>query len=289
MGPCRVACVKYLNTVPLIHGLDKLAGVELIPTVPARIAAMVRAGEADVGLVSVVDAAAGEGEPLALLPVGMIGCDGPTLTVRVFSSAPIERITTVAADTDSHTSVRLCEIVLEKLYGVKPRFAAFDARERVVLGGGPTPDGTGLDDAWPETVLLIGDKVVTDAPPRDRYPHQIDLGEAWKRLTGLPFVYAVWACRADRIEDPAVQSAMAILDRQRRRNTLRLDWIVSTEAPEHRWPEELAREYLGRRLRFEVGPREREAVSRFFELAGLGEATWADAPRFAPAEPPAAV
>jgi predicted solute-binding protein len=219
----------------------------------------------------------------------MIGCDGPTLTVRVFSAVPIERITTVAADTDSHTSIRLCEIVLEKLYGVKPRFAAFDARERVVLGGGQTPEGAGLDDAWPETVLLIGDKVVTDAPPRDRYPHQIDLGEAWKRLTGLPFVYAAWACRADRVQDPEVQSAMAILDRQRRRNTLRLDWIVATEAPEHRWPDELAREYLGRRLRFEVGPGEREAVSRFFELTGLGQATWADAPQFAPAEPPAVV
>src|SRR6476660_1980719 len=98
MGPCRIACVKYLNTVPLIQGLEKMAGVELIPTVPSRIAGMVRDGEADLGLISVVDAAR-PGSGLVLVPVGMIGCDGPTMTVRVFSSVPFEQVTTVAADT----------------------------------------------------------------------------------------------------------------------------------------------------------------------------------------------
>src|SRR5437762_5539249 len=120
MQACRIACVKYLNTAPLIYGLEKLAGVELIPTVPSRIAEMVRSGEADIGLVSVVDAAGRketerrrdeEKDRLVLLPVGMIGCDGPTLTVRVFSATPIQEIATVHADTDSHTSVLLCRAV----------------------------------------------------------------------------------------------------------------------------------------------------------------------------------
>src|SRR5678816_835051 len=57
MDKCRIACVRYLNTVPLIEGLEKVAGVELIPTVPSRIAGMVRSGEAEVGLCSVVDGA----------------------------------------------------------------------------------------------------------------------------------------------------------------------------------------------------------------------------------------
>lgn len=287
MDRCRVACVKYLNTVPLIAGLERLEGMELILTVPSRIAGMVRGGEADVGLVSVVDAAGVGAEaderlrdPLALIPVGMIGCDGPTLTVRVFSAVPFERVSTVHADTDSHTSVRLCGVVLERLYGVRPRFIGFDARERVALGAGggaqaSRSGGADLDLAWPQTVLLIGDKVVTDAPPAGRYPHQLDLGEAWKRMTGLPFVYAVWACRADRVDSPAVRAAAAALDRQRRRNTMRLDWIAGAIAPEHRWPVELAKEYLGRRLRFDVGDREREAVARFFAEAGLGGACWA--------------
>jgi hypothetical protein len=54
---------------------------------------------------------------LVMLPVGMIGCDGATLTVRVFSRVPMEKVREVHADTDSHTSVVLCRVVLEKLLG----------------------------------------------------------------------------------------------------------------------------------------------------------------------------
>lgn len=279
MEPVRIACVRYLNTVPLIEGLEKLSGVALLPTVPSRIAGMVRSGEADVGLVSLVDGAAGD---LALVPAGMIGCDGPTLTVRVFSAVPLERVRELHADTDSHTSVVLCQVLLRRLYGAAPRVIDFDARERVAVGAGRAEEGlrgtdrpgvqaeeaASLDDAWPETVLLIGDKVVTDAPPADRYPHQLDLGEAWKRLTGLPFVYAMWMARADRAGSGQVKTAAAVLDRQRRHNRTRLDWIVAKHAPEHRWPEELAARYLGEYLRYEVGERERAAVARFFEEAG---------------------
>jgi chorismate dehydratase len=278
MTPVRIACVRYLNTIPLIHGLDKLAAVSLLPTVPARIADMVRSGEADAGLVSVIDAMRPESPRLALLPVGMIGCDGPTLTVRLFSRVPLDRIRRIHADTDSHTSVVLCRILLRQLHGIDPAVADFDAHERVEVGRGSAEAAPlSLDEAWPETVLLIGDKVVVDAPPEHRYPHQLDLGDAWKRLTGLPFVYAVWACREDQAGSREVRTAAAILDRQRRHNATRLDWIVSHHASEHRWPPALAAEYLGSRLRFEVGPREREAVARFGAEAGAtGEVTWVD-------------
>jgi chorismate dehydratase len=43
----------------------------------------------------------------------------------------------------------------------------------------------------PEAVLLIGDKVVD--PTRAGYAYEVDLGGAWRQMTGLPFVFAVWA------------------------------------------------------------------------------------------------
>lgn len=289
MDPIRIACVRYLNTAPLIEGLEKLSGAQLLPTVPSRIAEMVRSGAADVGLVSLVDALGGpessEG-PLAMIPAGMIGCDGPTLTVRLFSSIPLGEITTVHADTDSHTSVVLCQVLLERLHGIRATMAQFDARERITIGGSRdshASEAADIDDAWPQAVLLIGDKVVTDAPPAARYPHQLDLGEAWHGLTGLPFVYAVWACVLERADSSQIHAAAAVLDRQRRHNQMRLDWIVNRRAPEHRWPQELARRYLCDLLRFSVGDREREAVSRFVaEAAELGlmpraEVLWVDA------------
>jgi chorismate dehydratase len=114
---------------------------------------------------------------------------------------------------------------------------------------------------------MIGDKVVTDSPPAVRFPHQLDLGEAWRKLTGLPFVYAMWMCRADRATDPTIATAAALLDRQRRHNATRLDWIVHTRAPHAGWPIDLATQYVGELLRYQVGSREREAVHTFLGMA----------------------
>ncbi|MCC6428698.1 MAG: menaquinone biosynthesis protein [Phycisphaerales bacterium] len=262
MHPVRLLAVRYLNTVPLIEGLDKTEGVELSTAVPSKIASLVAGGQADIGLASTFDAAA-LGVPMVLLPSGMIGCDGPTLTVRLFSESPIERITQVHVDTDSRTSVALCRVLLRKLHGITPDIIEFDARERVASGG--------AEAQWPPAMLLIGDKVVTDSPPAVRYPHQLDLGEAWKALTGLPFVYAVWMCRRDRWQDPEIgprlRIAAALLDRQLRHNLTRLDWIISQCAPEHRWPTDLARRYIGELLRFRIGEREREGLSTFLSAA----------------------
>ncbi len=270
MPPIRIACVEYLNTAPLVEGLSKLESLTLVPTVPARIADLVRDGSADIGLCSIVDAVVGP-EPLALLPVGMIGCDGPTHTVRIFSRVPLDRIEALHADAESHTSVALAQVLLARRHGVCPRVVEFDARRHAP--GAP----------WPDAVLLIGDKVVTNHPPAERYPHQLDLGEAWKSLTGLPFVYAMWMCRSRRAAEPSLQHAAALLQRQRLRNLQRLDWIVDRHAPAAGWSIEVARRYVGELLRYSVGPRERDAVEQFFrEAAHLGllpsvEPVWGDA------------
>ncbi|MFT5423428.1 MAG: putative solute-binding protein [Phycisphaerales bacterium] len=284
MDNARVAAVSYLNTIPLIAGLDRVEGLELIRAVPSRIAAMIEDGSADLGLASLIDAARAS-VPMALHPVGMIGCEGPTLTVRLFSAVEPEQITVLHADTDSHTSVTLARIILAERYGVRPQIRDFDTREQMPSGEGiHEPDTGGGPDSggWPETVLLIGDKVVVGSPPAVRYPHQIDLGQAWHELTGLPFVYAVWMSLADRADEPQIRTAAGLLDRQRRRNLMRLDRLVTDSAETKGWPEDLARDYLGRLLRYEVGPREREAAALFVSKAAeLGvapktELIWAD-------------
>ena len=266
MDRVRIACVRYLNTLPLVDGLERVGGLELVPTAPSRIGPMVARGEADLGIASIIDAARSE-TPLALVPVGMIGSDGPTMTVRVFSRVPMSSVRAVHADVESHTSTALCRIMLERLHGVRPEVVDFDARERIER----TPEGASArpieEQAWPETMLLIGDKVVADAPGEEAYPHQLDLGLAWRHLTGLPMVYAMWMCRASEAEDPRILRAASLLDRQRRHNAMRLDWIVSRRASEHGWPLERARRYVGSMLRFGVGAREIEAARAFLDAA----------------------
>jgi chorismate dehydratase len=272
--PVRIGCVSYLNTAPMIEGLERARAATLIPAPPARLVDLLNSTSpdaAEVALLSVIDAQKSP-SPVALIPCGMIGCDGPTLTVRLYSAIPIEQITRVHADSESHTGVALLRVILAERYNRSPQFIEFDARERIAHAR--DDDRAAHDDAhsveaseWPEAMLLIGDKVVTDSPPAVRYPYQLDLGEAWKELTGLPFVYAVWACLEKNADSPRVRAAAILLDRQRRHNATRLDWIITHRAPQRGWPIDLAQRYLHDLLRYDVGAREREAIERFFDLA----------------------
>lgn len=259
MDPLRIGIVKFLNTVPLVEGLDKISRLSLVPAPPSRLSDMLVAQTADLALVSIIDAALAA-SPLAMLSCGMIGCDGPTLTVRVFSSIPLDQITTLHGDTDSHTSIALARIVLLRAFDRRVKIEPFD-----------TSGSRSRESDWPEALLLIGDKVITSGPPLHRFAYQLDLGEAWKKLTGLPFVYALWMCRSADLENPdscsAIRLAESLLDRQLRHNLTRLDRIIQDRAAEFRWPPDLARQYLGDLLRYQVGDNERIAVARFFEEA----------------------
>lgn len=271
----RLGAVSYLNTLPLIQGLSKLRDVSLTLDAPSRLIDRLLSGEVDLALASVIDAPRAP-EPVALVPAGMIGCDGQTMTVRLFSRVPLASITHVHVDADSHTSVALLRLVLARQFGVRPTLAEIDLTSRL-------PAMQAGAEAWPEAMLVIGDKVVTQSPPAGVYEHQLDLGQAWKDLTGLPFVYAVWMCRKADAASEAVRTAWAMLDRQRRHNSTRLDWIVTSNAPARGWPLEAAHHYLSDLLRYDVTPDHRRGLAMFYELASadglLPAATsvaWAD-------------
>ena len=254
--PVRLGAVSFVNTLPLIDGLENLADLELHYGVPSTLLDTLLDDEVDLALCSSIDYQRSR-TPLVIVPCGLLGCDGPTLTVRLYCTGPIDRVTEVHCDTDSHTSVALLQILLRELHGIAPELVAFDARPR-------GPHDPPRD--WPPALLLIGDKVVTDSPPSARYPHQLDLGAAWVELTGLPFVFALWLARRDA--DPAVVAvAASVLDRQRRYNTERLDLIIERKARPRGWPVALAASYLKGKLAFEFTDARRRGLELFFDKA----------------------
>lgn len=251
----RLGVVRFVNTLPLIDGLEACRDLQLHHAVPSRLLDQLTAGAVDVALCSSIDYQRSP-EPMVILPVGHLGCDGPTLTVRLYAQRPIESLTRVHCDTDSHTSVVLLRIILRERYGIDPEFVPFDAEG---------PDGLAVRS--PEAMLLIGDKVVTDSPPAVRHPHQIDLGAAWHELTGLPFVFAVWLARASA--DPQRLARIGwLLDRQRRRNRAWIPRIVHDRVLDRGWPQDLASEYLGRRIRYDFGPRAQAGLAEYWRRAG---------------------
>lgn len=253
----RLGVVSFVNTLPLIDGLDGLDNVDLQFTVPSLLLGKLIDDEVDIALCSSIDYHRSD-EPLVVLPVGLLGCDGPTLTVRLYSKVPLDAIDRVHCDTDSHASVVLMQILLKEMHGIAPDLIEYDAREHVA-------DNRPVDH--PETMLLIGDKVVTDSPPAVRYPHQLDLGAQWVEMMQLPFVFALWM--AKRTADEALlQSACAVLDRQRRHNMFdRLDRIIARHAEPRKWPRDLAADYLKEKLSYEFTDHRRAGLELFYAKA----------------------
>lgn len=268
--PVRLGTVNYLNARPLVEGLERCAAVELLFDVPSRLLGGLLEMRTDMALAPIVDALHSPA-PLAIATVGCIASDGATRSVKLFSRTPLRKIRRVLADSDSKTSAALARTILVR------RFDTDATIERAIrpLEGDPLHDV--------EAVVLIGDKVVRRPPDRRDFPFVLDLGEAWKEWTGLPFVYAAWMCLASRTEELLIRRGMDLLDRQRRRNRARIAWIAGTRASEHGWRRLEAHGYLRETIRTELGERECEAVERFAEEAGKAGAapkdrriTWAE-------------
>jgi len=252
----RVGCVSFLNAKPLIHGLESRTDLSIRLDVPSRLLKQLETSVVDIALCPVIDYQR-SACPLEVVPAGGICCQGPTLTVRLFSRVPLEEITHIHTDPDSHTSIALLKIILSEQYGLAPKiepYAARHATDHAESNAAASP---------PQAILLIGDKVVNNPPPDDAYPYELDLGQAWHELTGLPFVFAIWMTRANT----DLGDLPTTLNAQRLHNHPRLNEIADRYAHNHGWPPALGRQYLGQLLHYAIGPAQLQAIERFNVLA----------------------
>ncbi|HIB49918.1 MAG TPA: hypothetical protein EYO40_01285, partial [Phycisphaerales bacterium] len=96
----RLGVVNFLNASPLIDGIDSVKGINLIHKVPSELVGCLERDEVDLALVSSIDYQISKKE-FAILPVGVLSSEGETLTVRLCSRIPFEKITEVHCDIDS--------------------------------------------------------------------------------------------------------------------------------------------------------------------------------------------
>lgn len=174
----KVGIVSYLNTRPLIYGLKQepvASHIELIEDNPARLAEMLKHDEIDLGLIPVV--AIPELKEWHLSGDYCIGTDGEAASVCLFSEVPLEQIEKVYLDYQSRTSVELLKWIMREYWGIHPEMIdATDEDYRKKIRG--TTAG-----------LVIGDRAFEQ---RKLSTFFYDLGAEWKKITGQPFVFAVW-------------------------------------------------------------------------------------------------
>ena len=234
MRGLRLGRISYVNMAPVFYRLD--AEVEEVQGVPTDLNRRLLAGELDLAPISSIEYAR-HADRLRLLPRLCVGSEGAIDSIQLVSRRPLEQVRSVAVTPESATSVVLTKVLLPEA-------------EHVPLG------------AEADAELLIGDAALKSAF-EDPTPHH-DLGRLWLERTGLPMVFAVWACR-----EP-LHAGLAELE----------DALVASVRLARAEPEQLAHEasdrygypagFLARyfeKLRYRFGPRERAGMMSFLELA----------------------
>jgi chorismate dehydratase len=238
----RVGAVSYLNTKPLLYGIEHspvIDEISLITEYPSRIADMLLKDEIDIGLV-----------PVSIIPQMKeyhintqycIGCDGPVASVCLFSEVPVQEIRTVVLDYQSRTSVALARILFAKHWKQEPVY--------VQAGPGFQNQIQGNTGA-----VVIGDRALKQ---RTVSSHFYDLGEAWKILTGLPFVFAAWISNKEL--DPGW------LDRFDQANAYGIQHIQDVLKESPKFDFDLAA-YYTRYLSYGLDEKKKEGLNLFLEF-----------------------
>jgi chorismate dehydratase len=181
-GPIRLGAVSYLNAKPLYERLEEFApDVTLVMDYPSRLADRLASGDLDVALIPSVEYLRGASAGYEILPGFAIAARGAVRSVKLFSRVPLGQIERLALDEGSRTSQALARVWLDAAHGVRPRSIE------------PLPMGVPVLESTADAVLLIGDRAMS--VPDEPFHAVVDLAQAWRELTGLPFVFALWVVR----------------------------------------------------------------------------------------------
>ncbi len=185
----RCSRMQYVNDLPIYGGVD--AGVveypgTLVADVPARLNAMMRSGELDMGPVSAFEYAAGA-QRYALLPDLCIGARDEIVSVLLISGMPPALLdgAKIATTGESASGRSLLAILLERRYGVRAQFVQTDDPLEHARAGEPA--------------MVIGDCAI-DAAFEFASEQVYDLGSLWRDWTGEQSVTAVWVARREIFE-----------------------------------------------------------------------------------------
>src|SRR3989475_4372960 len=243
LRPFRVGSVPYLNAVPLTRGLEEQVSF----ATPSELAEMLRRDELDAALVSVTEVLFND--RYDILDGIAVASLGEVKSVFLAHRQPIDQVKEVFCDTASLTSVHLLRVLLAER-GFWPEFKPLASYDFVSL---------------PDYALLIGDPALDFLrAPRQ---HEIwDLGAAWYEMTGLPFVYAVWALRRG-IENSRLRRQL------REAKSFGLDTLDSIISSRSEYGYDFRKDYLGWHIHYHLGTDEKRGLAKFIELLrknGLG-------------------
>jgi len=255
----RIAASTYLNSAPLVYSFSQGSlrhEYEFLgDAAPSRCAAMLAARQCEIALIPVIEYQRIPG--LLVIPDVAVASKKRVQSVLIASRCSLQKVRRVTLDTSSRTSQTLVRILFERRYGSRPIFT-----ER-------TPDfAAGCENMFEDSdaALVIGDPAMRLAALAPQLGVQIyDLAEEWREMTGLPFVFAVWAARAEGIKNQDL-IAKDFLD-AKREGMGRLNQIAASYAKELRLRQQNLLAYLQDNVNYDLDPENIAGMRRYFALA----------------------
>lgn len=215
---------------------------------PGRCADRLSSGEVDLALIPSIEYALHTG--YRAVPGLCIACDGPAASVLMISRRPPQEVRSVGLDPASRTSAALLKILFHERWKTDPVFAE---------AGGDIARALTHHDA----LLVIGDRALFGVPELPSDVVVTDLGQEWKDLTRLPFVFAFWAGRGDAVEDGDVTA----LDTSLEAGLANLPEIARAHTWGGRPYPETSLAYVRDVMRYRWGQAESDGLLRFYLLA----------------------
>jgi chorismate dehydratase len=242
----RIGSVKYLNAAPLTRGIEN----EIIFATPAQLAEMLRRDELDAALVSITEVLFHD--RYDILDGIAIASLGEVYSVILAHKKPLAEAKEIFCDTASLTSVNLLKVLLAE----KNLFPKFLPLENYSAA------------AQKDFVLLIGDRAIEfrrlsrrrEAKADAHHSHKIfDLGSAWKKLTNLPFVFAIWALRR-KIGNSDLRKKLCDA------KNLGLQTLKEIIKSRAEFDENFRRDYFRKYISYSLGEKEKLGIKKFCEL-----------------------
>jgi len=224
----RIGVIDYLNVQPLYYRIqERLANqdVDYVYGVPTTLNQALLTGEIDLAPISAIETAR-HADELVVIPELGIAALGAVKTVLLFSWFPdpaeLDGIRIALTD-HSATSVMLLKVLCRDRYSVDPRYVVRPQNLEAMLREAGS-------------ALLIGDDALVEGTLRRAIgprgvPYLFDLGDEWLKWTGLPFVFALWSARRDRLEAIRASGVVEALYESKAEGLQHLDHIAQAYAP----------------------------------------------------------
>jgi len=243
----RFGCHDFLNIKPLVNPIARGEiphRFSLTMDTPARLSDLMQQGLLDLAWIPSI-AYATRSECL-IIPEFSISSFHAVKSVLLISKKEMGDIQRIALDQSSRTSVAMIKIILKE-YGIAPGFVTLapDFQEMMKKA---------------DAALIIGDNALR--AKREGY-RVYDLGEEWYRLTGLPFVHALLVVKPNF----SLGNQLAVLHEAREIGLSRIEKIIDEESGNAGLDKELLRDYLEKRVYYDLGEKEIAGLKTFYLLA----------------------